>query len=80
MATELQINAVVDAVITAFDSDPALWSTFLQRSKLETEAAAIESEMRVVAADRDAGVTAAEAELQSLQADLTAKLAEIDAL
>ena len=80
MATEIEINAVVDAVITAFDNDPALWTAFLERSKLETEAAALESQVRIVTAARDADVTAAEVELQALQAALNTKLAEIDAL
>lgn len=80
MATSVEINAVVDNIVAAFGGDVALFRTWLDRSKLEADVAAIDSQMRVVAAQRDAGVTAAETELQALQAARTAKLAEIDAL
>jgi peptidoglycan hydrolase CwlO-like protein len=80
MATELQINAVVDAVIAAFDSDPALWSAFLVRSKLETEIAALESAERNLRAEYNAETTAYNDELAENQAAQAALQAEIDAL
>jgi len=46
MATGIEIGAVVDAVVSAFDGDAALFSAFLVRSKLETELKALESEQR----------------------------------
>ena len=80
MAEPAVISLVVDLIVAAFDSDIDLFNSWLVRSRLETEAAALESEMRVVEAERDAGITAAADELQTLQAALNTKLAEIDAL
>jgi len=80
IVTPEMIDAVVGWIAVTFDGNVPLFVAWLQRSKLETEAAALQSQMRVVAANRDEGVTAAETELQAIQAALTAKLAEIDAL
>ena len=80
MATPEVISLVVDKIVAAFDGNVELFESFLARSRLTTEADALRSQMRVIAAQRDADVTTAETELQTLQAELTAKLAEIDAL
>lgn len=80
MATQEQIDAVVDAVITEFDANPALWSVFLRRSKLVTELLALESEQRNLQAAEDEQNQAFSDAAVVKQAELTAKQAEIDAL
>jgi hypothetical protein len=80
MATQEVISLVVDKIVTAFDSDVALFEAFLIRSRLETEAATLQSAIRKAQAERDGAVTTAEMEIQSLTDAYQAKLAEIDAL
>jgi len=80
MATQEVISTVVDAIVAAFDADPVLFEAFLKRSRLETEAATLQSAIRKAQAERDGAVTTAETEIQTLQAQYQAKLAEIDAL
>ena len=80
MATEVEINAVVDAVITAFDSDPALWQAFLTRSKLETEVAALESAERNLRAEYNDETATYNDDLAANQAAQAASKAQIDAL
>jgi len=80
MASEVQINAVVDAIVTAFGGDAALFQAFLTRGKLEQELAALESAERNLRdgfTDDTTDFNAALAANQALQAD---KQAEIDAL
>ena len=66
--------ATTNLAVDAFDGNAELYGDFLTRARLDTEAKALESQMRVVQTQQ-----AAEA-LQTLQAALNAKLAEIDAL
>jgi hypothetical protein len=80
MANESQINAVVDAIVKAFDGDAQLFEAFLLRARLETDAEKLRSRIRNQQAKRDKAVDSAETSIQSLQADLQAKIAEIDAL
>jgi len=80
MASQEVISIVVDKIVTAFDSDVALFEAFLTRSRLETEAATLQSAIRKAQAERDGAVTTAETSIQALQAQYQAKLAEIDAL
>jgi hypothetical protein len=80
MANESQINAVVDAIVKAFDGDAQLFEAFLLRARLETDAEKLRSRIRNQQAKRDKAVDSAESSIQSLQADLQAKIAEIDAL
>ncbi|MFA5433721.1 MAG: hypothetical protein WC319_12750 [Candidatus Paceibacterota bacterium] len=80
MASQEVISLVVDKIVTAFDSDVALFEAFLTRSRLETEAATLQSAIRKAQAERDGAVTTAETEIQSLTNAYQAKLAEIDAL
>lgn len=80
MATEIEINAVVDAVITAFDSDPALWTAFLERSKLETEVAKVESQIRVLKATDTVQQTDIANQISALQSQLLDLRSQIDAL
>lgn len=80
MATTQQINAVVDAVIAAFESNPALWAAYLERARLETEYRELESRMRKVQAKEASQNAAFIDSLGDLQAELEAKQAEIDAL
>ena len=80
MATQEVISIVVDKIVAAFDADVALFESFLTRARLQTEAATLESAIRKAKAERDLNITSTEAELQALQAALTAKLTEIDAL
>jgi len=80
MATQEVISLVVDKIVQAFDSDVALFEAFLIRSRLETEAATLQSAIRKAQAERDGAVTTAETEIQSLTDAYQAKLSEIDAL
>ncbi len=80
MATQEVISLVVDKIVSAFDGDVVLFEAFLKRSRLETEAATLQSAIRKAQAERDGAVTTAETEIQTLQAQYQAKLTEIDAL
>lgn len=80
MATAEITNIVIDAIVAAFDSDPVLFEAFLTRSRLETEAATLQSAIRKAQSERDSAVTTAETDIQSLTDAYQAKLAEIDAL
>lgn len=80
MATQEVISLVVDKIIQAFDSNVELFESWLTRSRLETEAEALQSAIRIAEASRDSAIDTAEATLQALQAQYQAKLAEIDAL
>ena len=46
MATQEVISLVVDKIVQAFDADVALFEAFLTRSRLETEAATLQSARR----------------------------------
>jgi len=80
MATTTQINAICDAVLAAFNSDPVKWAAFLTRANLETELAKIESQLRNKQAEANAEASATAVEIGALAAAKIAKLAEIDAL
>jgi len=80
MATEAQINAVVDAIVSAFDGDAVKFKVFLQRAALETELAQIESEIRKKESERDVSHQGYQGELVALQSARSAKVSEIDAL
>ena len=80
MASTEITNIVIDAIIAAFDADPVLFEAFLTRSRLETEAATLQSAIRKAQSERDGAVTTAETSIQALQAQYQAKLTEIDAL
>lgn len=80
MATDQEINAVVDAVISEFDASPALWTAFLERSKLVTELRTLESEQRNLQVDEDTQNQAYNETAVAKQAEISAKQEEIDAL
>lgn len=80
MATQTQINAIADAIIAAFGGDAAAFQAFLRRSKLETDVAQLDSQIRKQRAAATAANATSEAALQELQAQQATKLAEIDAL
>lgn len=80
MATAEITNIVIDAIVAAFDGDAVLFQAFLTRSRLETEAATLQSAIRKAQSERDSAVTTAETDIQSLTDAYQAKLAEIDAL
>ena len=80
MASEAQIQAVCDAVISAFAGDAALWAAFLVRSKLVTELEALESELRNMQTEEDAQNAAYLAEVVAQNEAIAAKQAEMDAL
>ena len=80
MATEAQINAVVDIVVRVFGGDTALFEAHMTRAKLETELAEIESEIRNKQSEAESSATDFGAEIDALVADRNAKQAEIDAL
>jgi hypothetical protein len=78
--TEAQKDAILELIAGTFEGNVNLFQSWLQRSKLETEAAALQSAIRKKQAERDAGLDQAEAAIQNLQANYQAKLEEIDAL
>lgn len=80
MATQEQISAVVDAVIKAFSADPKLWEAFLIRSRLTTDLAKIESNLRNAQAEADKQASANVVIVSALATEKAAKIAEIDAL
>lgn len=80
MADTATISLVVDKIVAAFDGDAVLFEAFLTRSRLETEAATLQSAIRKAQSERDSAVTTAETDIQSLTDAYQAKLAEIDAL
>jgi len=80
MADQAVISLVVDLIVAAFDSDTDLFNSWLVRSRLETELAALQSQQRIVQTDIAAKNVAADTELAALAEDIAAKLAEIDAL
>ena len=80
MATAEVTAAVVDAIVSAFDSNPALFTAFLVRSRLETDLATLNSQIRKASAERDAGLASSESELDALRTLIHEKIAEIDAL
>ena len=80
MATTVQINAICDAVLAAFDSDPVKWSNHLIRSSLTADLAEIESRYRNKAAEIDTEASGGVAELAAIAAEKAAKIAQIDAL
>jgi len=80
MATPEVTSIVVDAIVAAFDADPKLFSAFLKRARLETELAQIESAKRKAQAVQAETITKSETDLQAIEAQRQAKLAEIDAL
>ena len=80
MATEIQINAVVDAIVSAFDGDVAKFEAFLTRAALETELAEIESEIRNLQAASNASADEYSSQMTNLAVERNEKQAEIDAL
>ena len=78
--TDAQKDLILETIATKFNGNLELFQSWLERSKLETERAQIESEIRKAQDQRDAAVTGAEEEIQTLQALLQAKTAEIDSL
>ena len=80
MATEQEISIVIDKIIQAFDGDVALFDSWLTRSKLESEYAEIESAIRNAQDAQSADIDAYNEQIETLQAALNAKQAEIDNL
>jgi hypothetical protein len=80
MVTTVQINAICEAVLTAFNDDPKLWSEFLVRGKLGTELEQIRSEIRQREAEHNTETADYTDDMQTLTLAEQAKLAEIDAL
>ena len=80
MATEQEISIVIDKIIQAFDGDVALFDSWLTRSKLESEYAEIESNIRNAQDAQAADIDAYNEQIETLQAALNAKQAEIDNL
>ena len=80
MATEQEISIVIDKIIQAFDGDVELFDSWLTRSKLESEYAEIESNIRNAQDAQSADIDAYNEQIETLQAALNAKQAEIDNL
>ena len=80
MATEVQINAIADIILTVFEQDAALFQTFLGRARLQAELDQLASAERVIrtdfAGDQDEFNTALAANQQAQ----AAKQSEIDSL
>ena len=80
MATPAQIEAVTDIIMTQFDGDAALFTTFLHRASLQAELDALrslEDNLRSAFQAQSDAFNVALAANQALQA---AKEAEINAL
>lgn len=75
-----QKDYILQTIFDKFDGNPALFSSWLVRSRLETEAAALQSKIRKAQDTRDKAVDGAETTIQALQAEYQAKLSEIDEL
>ena len=80
MATQIQIDAVVDAVVSAFGGDIDLFDAYLVRAKLETELEALQSEARNLQAAEDTQNAEFGAAILANAEAQQAKQAEIDAL
>jgi len=80
MATQGQINAVVDGIVQAFGGNVTLFNAWLDRSKLETELAALVSAERKLRAQFAGETGQFNTALEANQAAQAAKEAEIDAL
>ena len=80
MATDVQINATVNAIVAAFGGDAELFSAFLVRSKLETEKLELQSEERALQAEFGIEQTAYNEAIAANVDAQNAKQAEIDAL
>jgi len=80
MATEAEINAVVDAIVAAFGGDAGKFKAFLVRSNLETEMAQLESVARKIQAQADIDNAKHQAEALANADAMQKKRAEIDAL
>lgn len=80
MATQQITDIVIDAIVAAFDGNPELFTAFLTRSRLETDLATLNSQIRVASRARDENLAISEDEMGILRAAIQAKIAEIDAL
>jgi len=80
MANAETISLVVDKIVEAFDGDVELFDSWLTRSKLESEYAEIESNIRNAQDAQSADIDAYNEQIETLQAALNAKQAEIDNL
>jgi hypothetical protein len=80
MATETQINAVVDGIVAAFGGNVSLFTSWLTRSRLEQDLAILSSQERNLrSANSDSNIEF-NADLTALLEAQAAKQAEIDAL
>jgi len=80
MATTIEINAIADIILTTFDSDAALFQTYLTRAKLEAELDQLASAERVIRSDFAGDTDEFNTALAANQQAQAAKQSEIDAL
>ena len=80
MASQAEIEAVTDAIVSAFGGSVSLFTAFLVRAKLETDQAQLESEMRQLEAAEDIQNTEYATNRIVLAEQILQKQAEIDAL
>lgn len=80
MATQTEIEAVVDRVLAAFDSDPVKWEAFLTRGRLMADLDSLSSQMRVAeTAEQEQNATFQE-QKAALQEQINQAQAALDAL
>ena len=77
---EAAVNAIVSAIAGAFNNDIDKFQAFLVRASLETDLKEIESAIRKAQDAKGIEVDAANAIILDLQSQMTALMAEIDAL
>lgn len=80
MATQAQMEAVVDIVLDEMDSDPELWRSVLRRLKYTSRLNKKDSEISNKQAENTQEANEGATELAALYAERAAIQAQIDAL
>jgi hypothetical protein len=78
--SDAEKNLILETIVVKFNGDIKLFEAWLTRSKLETDTAKIQSAIRNAQNKQAKDTDAYNAQIESLQAQLNAKRAEIDAL
>jgi hypothetical protein len=78
--SDAEKNLILETIAVKFNGDIKLFEAWLERSKLETDTAKIQSAIRNAQNKQAADTDAYNAQIEDLQAQLNAKQAEIDAL
>jgi hypothetical protein len=78
--SDAEKNLILETIAVKFNGDIKLFEAWLERSKLETDTAKIQSAIRNAQNKQATNIDAYNAQIENLQAQLNAKQAEIDAL